>query len=103
MGHRGPRPGGIAGRGEPGPIDELAANNEFLERLDRLSSDLNGYLTKPLWYQELQARGDHGAADRQRYFSMEFGVAEVLPIYSGSVGILAQATTSRPPPTWDCR
>ena len=82
-------PVALLGEVSPVRLDELAADDEFLERLDRLASDLNDYLTKPLWYQEVQARGDHVLPTGIGYFSMEFGVAEVLPIYSGGLGILA--------------
>ncbi|MEI6252659.1 MAG: alpha-glucan family phosphorylase, partial [Mycobacteriaceae bacterium] len=82
-------PVALLGEVSPSRLDELAADHEFLERLDRLSADLNDYLTKPLWYQELQGRGEAELPTGIGYFSMEFGVAEVLPIYSGGLGILA--------------
>ena len=69
-------------------IDELAVDGGFLDWLDHLAADLNDYLGRPLWYQQQQ---DNGAAmpNGIAYFSMEFGVAEVLPNYSGGLGILA--------------
>jgi starch phosphorylase len=72
-------------------LDELAGDNAFLDRLDHLSADLNEYLTKPLWYQQMAAQSDPDSPMPAGigYFSMEFGVAEVLPIYSGGLGILA--------------
>ena len=72
-------------------LDELAEDNAFLDRLDHLSADLNEYLTKPLWYQQMAAQSDPDSPMPSGigYFSMEFGVAEVLPIYSGGLGILA--------------
>ncbi len=72
-------------------LDELAEDQAFLERLDHLSADLNEYLTKPLWYQQMAAQADTESPMPSGigYFSMEFGVAEVLPIYSGGLGILA--------------
>ena len=72
-------------------LDELAEDHGFLERLDQLSADLNEYLTKPLWYQQMaaQAGAESPMPSGIGYFSMEFGVAEVLPIYSGGLGILA--------------
>ena len=72
-------------------LDELAEEQGFLERLDNLSADLNAYLTKPLWYQQMAEQADHDSPMPSGigYFSMEFGVAEVLPIYSGGLGILA--------------
>lgn len=79
----------------PARLDELAADDGFLERLDRLAADLKDYLTQPRWYQHLQARaaedpdGNTVLPNGIGYFSMEFGVSEVLPIYSGGLGILA--------------
>lgn len=72
-------------------LDELEVDQPFLDRLDRLSADLDEYLTKPLWYQQLAADAGPESPLPQGigYFSMEFGVAEVLPIYSGGLGILA--------------
>jgi starch phosphorylase len=72
-------------------LDELALDDGFVQRLDQLAADLNDYLSRPLWYQQRQRDGaaqtvlPKGIA----YFSMEFGVAEVLPNYSGGLGILA--------------
>lgn len=82
-------PVALLGEVSPARLDELAADHGFLDRLDRLSADLNDYLTKPLWYQEVQERGEQVLPTGIGYFSMEFGVAEVLPIYSGGLGILA--------------
>ncbi len=81
-------PVAVLGGVSPKRLDELAVDESFLRRLDHLAADLDNYLTRPLWYQR-QAEGGaelpHGIA----YFSMEFGVAEVLPNYSGGLGILA--------------
>jgi glycogen phosphorylase len=81
-------PVALLGAVSPARLDELAADGGFLGRLDELAADLNDYLSRPLWYQERQSDGaamPNGIA----YFSMEFGVAEVLPNYSGGLGILA--------------
>ena len=82
-------PVALLGEVDPARLDALAADHDFTERLDRLSADLNGYLNRPLWYQELRERGECVLPAGIGYFSMEFGVAEVLPIYSGGLGILA--------------
>src|SRR4051812_7959732 len=62
----------------------LAKDRRFLRRLTDAWDDLQDYLTQPRWYQSLadvpQAIG---------YFSPEFGITEVLPQYSGGLGILA--------------
>ena len=81
-------PVALLGAVTPGRLDELALDGGFLDRLDRLAAELHDYLGRPLWYQQQQSNGvamPNGIA----YFSMEFGVAEVLPNYSGGLGILA--------------
>ncbi|MDY6996924.1 MAG: alpha-glucan family phosphorylase [Actinomycetota bacterium] len=95
----------VAMLGHVGPerLEQLAADASFVGRVEALAADLDNYLTRPLWYQQLgseqgvgntadgvESPGEgaalpHGIA----YFSMEFGVAEVLPNYSGGLGILA--------------
>ena len=82
-------PVALLGEVDPARLDSLAADHDFTERLDRLSADLNEYLNRPLWYQELREGGQRVLPVGIGYFSMEFGVAEVLPIYSGGLGILA--------------
>ncbi|MBJ7387547.1 MAG: DUF3417 domain-containing protein, partial [Mycolicibacterium sp.] len=81
-------PVALLGAVSPKRLDELAVDESFLSRLDHLAADLDDYLQRPMWYQERIAAGEElptGIA----YFSMEFGVAEVLPNYSGGLGILA--------------
>ena len=78
----------LLGQVTPKRLDELAADESFVGRLDHIVGQLDDYLARPLWYQERAAEGaemPNGIA----YFSMEFGVAEVLPNYSGGLGILA--------------
>lgn len=82
-------PVALLGEVSPARLDQLAADQEFTARLDNIAADLQEYLAKPLWFQELQARGEAVLPNGIGYFSMEFGVAEVLPIYSGGLGILA--------------
>ena len=81
-------PVALLGAVSPARLDELAGDGGFLDWLDHLAADLSDYLSRPLWYQQQQ---DNGAAmpNGIAYFSMEFGVAEVLPNYSGGLGILA--------------
>ncbi|OBI52534.1 alpha-glucan family phosphorylase [Mycobacterium sp. E787] len=81
-------PVALLGAVSPARLDELALDEEFVGRLDALSADLNDYLTRPLWYQQREQAGAPMPA-AIAYFSMEFGVAEVLPNYSGGLGILA--------------
>lgn len=65
-------------------LDEFAADEGYGRRVDAAAADLHDYLTRPRWFQR-QDGGPKGIA----YFSMEFGVTEVLPNYSGGLGILA--------------
>jgi glycogen phosphorylase len=69
-------------------LEVLAADAGFLERLRVASDDLQRYLTADRWYQRRLAAGVDGPA-AIGYFSPEFGVAAVLPQYSGGLGILA--------------
>jgi glycogen phosphorylase len=65
-------------------LEALAADRRFLRRLSDAADDLNDYLVADRWYQSLT---DAPAAIA--YFSPEFGITEVLPQYSGGLGILA--------------
>ncbi|WP_137725161.1 alpha-glucan family phosphorylase [Prescottella subtropica] len=78
----------MLGEVDPYRLDALAADEGFLAALATASADLDDHLARPRWYQEQVRRGADlptGIA----YFSMEFGVTEVLPNYSGGLGILA--------------
>ncbi|RJO79408.1 glycosyltransferase family 1 protein [Nocardia panacis] len=68
-----------------GRLDELAGDAAYVARVDAAAAGLREYLTRPRWFQRQDAAGVRGIA----YFSMEFGVTEVLPNYSGGLGILA--------------
>ncbi len=72
-------------------LEELAADESFLTRMHNLADDLHHYLRDPRWYQNQEAieAPDSRLPKAIAYFSMEFGVSEVLPNYSGGLGILA--------------
>ena len=86
-------PVALLGAVSPVRLDELASDEEFVAQVARRAADLDNYLSRPMWYQQqIAAAGEEdGPAMPQgiAYFSMEFGVAEVLPNYSGGLGILA--------------
>src|SRR3954449_1094140 len=63
----------------------LAKDRRFLRRMQDVVDDLEEYLATPRWYQSLGADAPATIA----YFSAEFGISEVLPQYSGGLGILA--------------
>ncbi|ANY05684.1 alpha-glucan family phosphorylase [Pseudonocardia sp. HH130630-07] len=72
-------------------LAELAADETVAAQVAELSADLDRYLTEPRWY-SAAGDGDGAAAGLPSaiaYFSMEFGVSEVLPNYSGGLGVLA--------------
>jgi starch phosphorylase len=75
-------------------LEHLASDSSFLARTSAVCDDLRHYLTAPRWYQqradELGAQpGETRMPDSIAYFSMEFGVNEALPNYSGGLGVLA--------------
>ena len=74
----------------------LAADPDFLEHMHSAARDLHAYLVEPRWYQSVidgASAADGPSATRWpaaiAYFSPEFGITEVLPQYSGGLGILA--------------
>lgn len=73
---------GLASREE---FAELAADPAVVEQIAAAAADLDRYLEQPRWYQGLGAEAPAAIA----YFSPEFGITEVLPQYSGGLGILA--------------
>jgi glycogen phosphorylase len=81
-------PVALLGAVSPKRLDELAVDRTFLSQLDHLTAELDTYMTRPMWYQE-QVEAGVSLPTGIAYFSMEFGVAEVLPNYSGGLGILA--------------
>ncbi|WP_018682238.1 alpha-glucan family phosphorylase [Actinokineospora enzanensis] len=72
-----------------GRLEHLAGDPEFLGRVAEVADDLRRYLEEPRWYQ--RHGGDNGTRlpGSIAYFSMEFGVTEALPNYSGGLGVLA--------------
>jgi glycogen phosphorylase len=73
----------------PGQLGALAANEDFLRRLDAAVADLRGYTDEPRWYQSGGAGEAESLPRAIAYFSPEYGITAVLPQYSGGLGILA--------------
>jgi starch phosphorylase len=68
-------------------LEELAQDDAFLAQLDSVAAGLRDYMASSrTWYQK-----EHGRPSRPlvAYFSLEFGLTESLPIYSGGLGFLA--------------
>jgi starch phosphorylase len=76
-------------------LERLARDENFLARTRAVADDLRRYLTAPRWYQRRQDELAYRPPAETRppasiaYFSMEFGVTEALPNYSGGLGVLA--------------
>ncbi|QKV92471.1 alpha-glucan family phosphorylase [Streptomyces sp. NA02950] len=75
-------------------LAELAADRDFLRRLQAAADDLHDYLTAPRWYQGRSGAdpaepGPGALPTAIAYFSPEFGITAALPQYSGGLGILA--------------
>ncbi len=68
-----------------GRLRALAGDKRFTAQVQLARADLEEYLTGDRWYQALGPDVPRQIA----YFSPEFGVAAVLPQYSGGLGILA--------------
>lgn len=68
-------------------LDQAANDDAFLAHLDRVWARFEQYMTWPnTWYRKLLPQGPRPFV---AYFSMEYGLAEALPVYSGGLGILA--------------
>jgi starch phosphorylase len=73
----------------PGRLADLAADEDFLRRLDAAVADLDSYKNEPRWYQSGGAGPATALPNAIAYFSPEYGITAVLPQYSGGLGILA--------------
>ncbi len=58
----------------------------YLSHLARSHETLQRYLSKPTWFAKVNKKHNPFTI---AYFSMEYGLASALPIYSGGLGILA--------------
>jgi starch phosphorylase len=67
-------------------LAELVENKAFLLQLQEQVERRNNALTRQPWF---AARHGDAALRGIAYFSMEFGLTEALPLYSGGLGILA--------------
>jgi starch phosphorylase len=74
-------------------LEELASDGVYLSNLEQVAGELGDYLSAPTWFDRTYGNRP-GVADGLRiaYFSMEFGLHESLPIYSGGLGVLSGDT-----------
>lgn len=69
-------------------VNGLANNAEFLHRLQIEVDGLDSYLGLDRWFHK-QTRGSDDGETCIAYFSMEFGITQALPVYSGGLGVLS--------------
>ncbi len=65
---------------------ELAKDQAYLELYRKCVEEAQAYATQPSWYETLC-----GQCPKKEivYFSMEYGINEHLPVYSGGLGVLS--------------
>ena len=69
-----------------GRFEELAADSGFLAEMDRVAAHLDNYMSATTWFARTYP---NETSARVAYFSMEFGIHESVPVYSGGLGVLA--------------
>ena len=67
-------------------LDELAADDAFVSHLETAYAQFRHYMSREGWFTK---RFPETASARIAYFSMEYGLHQSLPIYSGGLGVLA--------------
>ncbi|MFZ5433483.1 MAG: alpha-glucan family phosphorylase [Calditrichota bacterium] len=67
-------------------LDQAAGNRTFLDHYERCRSFLDHYLREPSWFDKVCG---HATVREIVYFSMEYGLSESLPVYSGGLGVLS--------------
>jgi starch phosphorylase len=76
----------LLSRVDQGRLDELAGDDAFTTQLDTAWETLQRYMQREGWFSRTFPEA---AGARIAYFSMEYGIHECLPIYSGGLGVLA--------------
>lgn len=67
-------------------LERLAGNGDFLRRYQAVIQQYDAYMERQTWFERQYPQHVHQAV---AYFSAEFGFHELLPIYSGGLGVLA--------------
>ncbi|MBQ3408996.1 MAG: alpha-glucan family phosphorylase [Clostridia bacterium] len=68
-------------------LDAVIENDEFLRAYDEIYGNFKSYMeSKNTWFKNKYPRNQD---DIIAYFSAEYGLDEILPIYSGGLGILS--------------
>ena len=80
-------PVAMLGRIDQEALEAVAADEAFMAHLLRVYGELEYYLERPGWW--MKTYGGDRNHPQVAYFCAEFGIHEVLPIYSGGLGVLA--------------
>ena len=67
-------------------LEELARDPGFVERVRVLERSETEYLSRPSWFQQTFELDPPPVI---AYFSMEYGLTDAMPLYSGGLGVLA--------------
>jgi starch phosphorylase len=76
----------LLGRVDQRRFDELSTDDAFTSHLDAAWTTFQRYMQREGWFSKTFPEA---AGARIAYFSMEYGLHECLPIYSGGLGVLA--------------
>ena len=79
-------PVAVLTQAEPNRLQALADDPVFLRDLGHVAESYDQYFTRPTWFEQTYT---HLGSLRVAYVSMEFGIAESVPLYSGGLGVLA--------------
>jgi len=81
-------PVAMLGRISQEQLETIAKNDVFLAHLDVIYSKFKTYLSSSTWFETFS--DDNTLSNLSiAYFSMEFGLTECMPLYSGGLGVLA--------------
>lgn len=67
-------------------LNEVSEDRSFLDHYERCVSYLEHYLREPTWFDKAKC---YSGGQELVYFSMEYGINECLPVYSGGLGVLS--------------
>ena len=68
-------------------IEQISNDSEFLKNYDKVVKNYENYMnSKDTWFVK---NYPNNKSDLIAYFSAEYGLDEILPIYSGGLGILS--------------
>ena len=68
-------------------LEQATSDSKFLKQYDKIKQDFEGYMaSKNIWFSK---KYPNNKQDLIAYFSAEYGLDEILPIYSGGLGILS--------------